>query len=60
MKGEENQPKGRSRQISDLKRRRDKLSKTLQQADLESIKGELKIIENRLNSADDRLSGKRA
>jgi len=60
MRGEENQPKGRSRQISDLKRRRDKLSKTLQQAGLESIKDELKIIENRLNSADDRLSGKRA
>ena len=60
MSGEESQPKGRSRQISDLKRRRDRLSKTLEQANLESIKDELKIIENRLNSADDRLSGKKA
>ncbi len=60
MKGREIVPKGRAHQISDLKRRRDKLSKTLEQADLASIRGELKIIENRLNSADDRLSGKKA
>jgi len=59
MKGKAALPKGRQHQISDLKRKRDTLRKTLDQADLSSIRDEIKTIENRLNSADDRLSGKR-
>ena len=59
MKGEDALPKGRQHQISDLKRKRDTLRKTLDQADLSSIRDEIKTIENRLTSADDRLSGKR-
>ena len=59
MKGKAALPKGKHHQISDLKRKRDTLRKTLDQADLSSIRDEIKTIENRLNSADDRLSGKR-
>ena len=59
MQGRASQPRGKQHQISDLKRKRDTLRKTLDQADLSSIRDEIKTIENRLNSADDRLSGRR-
>jgi hypothetical protein len=60
MRGDANKPRGRQRRISDLKRRRDMVTRMLDQADLTSIKDEIATAENRLASADDRLSGRRA
>jgi hypothetical protein len=60
MRGDANKPRGRQRRISDLKRRRDMVTRMLDQADLTSIKDEIATAENRLTSADDRLSGRRA
>jgi hypothetical protein len=60
MQGKANKPRGRQRRISDLKRRRDMVARMLNQADLNSIKDEITTAENRLASADDRLSGRRA
>lgn len=60
MRGYANKPRGRQRRISDLKRRRDMVARMLNQADLTSIKDEITTAENRLASADDRLSGRRA
>jgi peptidoglycan hydrolase CwlO-like protein len=59
MQGIASQPRSKQHQISDLKKIRDNLRKTIEQADLSAIKDEIKTIENRLNNADDRLSGKR-
>lgn len=60
MRGDANKPRGRQRRISDLMRRRDMVSRMLDQANLTSIRDEMSTAENRLASADDRLSGKRA
>ena len=60
MRGDANKPRGKQRRISDLMRRRDMVTRMLDQADLEPIKDEISTAEKRLTSADDRLSGKRA
>ena len=59
MRGDANKPRGRQRRISDLMRKRDMVSRILDQANLTSIRDEMTTTENRLTSADDRLSGKR-
>ena len=59
MRGESSKPRSRGKRISDLKRRKDMISRMLDQADLTSIKDEINTTENRLVSADDRLSGKK-
>jgi hypothetical protein len=59
MRGDANKPRGRQRRISDLMRKRDMVSRILDQANLTSIRDEMTTTENRLTSADDRLSSKR-
>ena len=54
MRGESSKPRSRGKRISDLKRRKDMISRMLDQADLTSIKDEINTTENRLVSADDR------
>ena len=59
MRGQNAIPKSRLQRISGIKRMRDTVSKMLDQANLSVIRDEINFIEHRLNTADNRLSGKK-
>ena len=58
MQGDIAKPKDKHKRISDLKRSRDLIQKMLQQADLSLVKEGLNLANIRLQSADDKLSGR--
>ena len=59
MRGDSARPKDKRKRISDMKRRKETITRMLEQADLSPIIDEIAVTTNRLNAADDRLSGRR-
>jgi hypothetical protein len=59
MQGDIAKPKDKNRRISDLNRSRDLIKKMLEQADLSLVQEGIDLANIRLQSADDRLSGRR-
>ena len=57
MRGEAAMPKSKSSQINNVKRKKESISRLLEQADFDLIKDEVRFIRMKLNNAETRLSG---
>ncbi len=57
MRGESVIPKSKSSIINDVKRKKESISRLIEQADFELIKDEMRYIRMKLNNAETRLSG---
>ncbi len=57
MRGESVMPKSKSSIINDVKRKKESISRLIEQADFELIKDEMRYIRMKLNNAETRLSG---
>ena len=60
MKENKSNLKSKKQRIADLKRTRESIRKMLSQSDMSTIENEIGFIEHRLQTADNRLSGKKA
>ena len=58
MRGDAIKPKSRATRISNLVRKKETISRLLEQADFTSVESDIQYTSKRLDEADDRLSGK--
>ena len=59
MKENTSNLKSKKQRIAELKRTRESIRKMLSQSDMSTIENEIGFIEHRLQTADNRLSGKK-